>query len=145
MKKIIIIGIITVITSISYYFISFLPSQKIEKSKQERQTFLFNKQTECKNICEKIYQDEKNSLTDDKIMILDPQYSYNENKNACFYSGGHLDSGIEYLNKKIINCQTNEEVLAYRELNNKVFTYSCDTCVNSIEEYKLRSKEYILK
>jgi hypothetical protein len=143
MKKVIIPAIIIVALAATYYFVSFLPSQKLAQTEQERQAFLFDKQTECKNICEKLYLDDKNSLSDSSV--FNPQYSYNENKNACFYAGGWLNTNPNALTKRVVNCQTNEEVLTFMTIDNKVFASFCDTCVNSSKEYDSKEKEFMGK
>lgn len=141
MKKAIISAIIIAALAIAYYFVFFLPSQKLAKSQQDKQTFLFNKQTECKNICEKLYQDDKDSLPANSV--FNPQYTYNESKNACFYSGGWLSDKVKVLTKRIVDCLTNEEVLTFMTVDNKVFINNCNTCVSSSEEYDMREKEYM--
>lgn len=139
MKKVIIPAIIIVVLAVAYYFVSFLPSQKLAQTEQEKQAFLFNKQTECKNICESLYLDDKNSLS--YSTVFNPQYAYNEDKNACFYSGGWLSTKPNALTKRVVNCQTNEEVLTFMTIDNEVFASFCDTCVNSSDEYKTKEKE----
>jgi len=54
-------------------------------NEQEIQNDFFTKQTECKNICEKIYEEDKKQLPNDTV--LNPTYVYNQEKNACFYAG----------------------------------------------------------
>jgi hypothetical protein len=139
MRKIIITAIVIVVLAISYYFTFFLPAEKSAKIKQDRQTFLFNKQTECRKICEKLYQEDVASLSDNSV--FNPRYAYNENKNACFYSGGSFSSQV--MTKRVVNCQTNEEVLTFMTINNNVFQNSCNTCVDSAEKYQNREKEYM--
>lgn len=134
-----VIGILIISFSVAYYFVIFLPPQRITQTEQEKQDYLFKKQTECKNICEKLYEDEKKSFGADSI--LNPRYAYNENKNTCFYAGGWLN--LKNLTKRIVNCQTNEEVLTFMTIDNKVFTSFCDTCVNTSEEYNAEEKEFM--
>jgi hypothetical protein len=137
MKKIIIPSIIIIVVAIGYYFVSFLPSQ----TDQEKQVFLFTKQTECTNICERLYLDDKNSLPNS--IVLNPEYAYNENENTCFYSGGWVSINPNALTKRVLNCQTNEEVLTFMTIDNEVFTNFCDTCVNSSIEYDLKEVEFM--
>lgn len=141
MKKIYIAAIVILTLSCAYYFVIFLPSQKQVELKQAKQVFLFSKQTECKNICEKLYEDDKKSLSDSSI--FNPVYSYNSNKNACFYSGGWISTNPNSLTKRVLNCQTNKEVLTYSEINNKVSANFCDTCVGSSDEFNKKEKEFI--
>lgn len=143
MKKIIIPLIVIVALVIAYYFIYFLPAQKLVQQKQEKKTFLFEKQTECKNICENLYQDDKDSLSDSTV--FNPQYAYNEGKNACFYSGGWININPISMTKRVVNCQSNEEVLTFMTINNEVVFGFCETCVNSSEEYDMREKEFMGK
>ena len=109
LKKIITPAILVVTLAASYYFISFLPSHKLAQAEHERLAFIFDKQTECKNICESLYLDDKDSLSD--YSVLTPEYGYNEERNACFYSGGWLSISPLASTKRIVNCQTNAEVL----------------------------------
>jgi hypothetical protein len=141
MKKIIIVAIIGVALSVSYYFVSFLPSQKLVKTQMETQAFLFEKQTECKEVCEKLYEEDKKTFSENSV--FNPRYSYNQNKNACFYSGGWLSVSPKNLTRRVMNCQTNKEVLTYTEVDDKVFTSFCDTCVSSISEYNKKEKEFV--
>lgn len=141
MKKIIIPAIAIVTLAIAYYFVIFLPSQKLVQNEQRKQAFLFEKQTECKNICEKLYEDDKDAFGDTSAVMV-PRYAYNENKNACFYSGGVAENPND-MTKRIVNCQTNEEVLTIMTIDYKVFTSFCDTCVSSLDEYEMKKKEYM--
>lgn len=141
MKKIISLAIIIIAVAIAYYFVKFLPSQKLAQTEQTKQEFLFDKQTECMKICQVHYENDKKDLSDGSV--LGPEYSYNANKNACFYSGGWFDYKSKTMIKNVINCQTNEDVLTFMETDNKVITIACPTCVNSIEEYNLRLKEFM--
>jgi hypothetical protein len=143
MKKIYIAAIAVITLSCTYYFVIFLPSQKQVELKQAKQAFLFSKNTECQKICENIYQEEKKSLGESTVFT--PLYAYNEEKNACFYSGGWLDAKNtkSLLTKRVVNCQTNKEVLTYMEIDNKVFNSFCDSCVNSNDEFLNKEKEYI--
>lgn len=141
MKKIIISAIIIATLSIIYYFVMFLPSQKLAQTEQANQAFLFGKQTECMKICQSLYENDKKSLSENTV--FNPQYAYNESKNACFYSGGWISTNPKSLTKRIVNCQTNEEVLTFMTIEGKIVTSFCDTCVSSPNEYSKKEKEYI--
>ena len=141
MKKITIIAIIITTLAISYFFFIFMPSQKLVQKKQERQAFLFSKKTECMKICQSLFEDDRSSLPENTV--FNPQYAYNEAKNACFYSGGYISLEPNGLTKRVVDCQTNEEVLTFMTINDEVFTSFCDSCVNSVEEYDRKEKEYI--
>lgn len=141
MKKIIIPSVIIATLAIAYYFVMFLPSQKLAQTEQTKQTFLFSKQTECMKICQDLYEDDKKSLSENTV--FNPRYAYNENKNACFYSGGWISLDPKSLIKRVVNCQTNEEVLTFMTIDDKVFTSFCDSCVGSSEEYNRKEKEFI--
>lgn len=104
-----------------------------------KKEFLFNKQTECKNICENLYQDDKKSLSD--TSVFNPRFAYNENKNTCFYSGGWISSNPTSITKRVVNCQTNEEVLTFMTINDEIFTSFCDTCASSNNEYETKEQE----
>lgn len=141
MKKLVLTAAIICLISMAYYLAFFLPSQKLEQKKQDRQAFLFSKQTECKKLCENLYEEDKKQLNDSSV--FNPIYAYNENKNACFYSGGWIGTNPTSITKKVVNCQTNKEVLTFMEVNNKVFTGFCDTCVSESREFDSKEKEYI--
>lgn len=141
MKKIIISAIIITTLVIVYYFVMFLPSQKLAQTEQVKQSFLFNKQTECMNICRNLHEGDEKSLPKDTV--FNPQYAYNEKRNACFYSGGWISINPKGLTKRVVNCQTNEEVLTFMKINDEVISGICDTCVNSSEEYSKKEKEYM--
>ena len=110
---------------------------------QDQQTFIFEKQTECKNLCENLYHDDLKSLLEPDYSVYNPQYAYNKYKNACFYSGGWLYLSIKGQGQtnRVVNCQTNEEVLTYITTEGKVLTSYCETCVGSIEEYRSKEKD----
>lgn len=141
MKKIIIPATIIAMLAIVYYFAIFLPSQNLTQTKQEKQTFVFGKQTECMKICQNLYENDKKTLQEN--IVLNPRYTYNESRNSCFYSGGWINTNSNSLTKRVVNCQTNEEVLTLITIDDKVFTNLCDTCVNGTEEYNRKEKEYI--
>lgn len=138
MKKVIIPAVVVAL-AISYYFVSFLPSQQKTKTEQRRQAFLFDKQSECKNICDDLYKSDVKSFTE--TTVFNPQYAYNDAKNACFYSGGWITTDPSSLTKRVVNCQTNEEVLTYMTIDNKVVTNLCDTCVSSTAAYDEQAKK----
>lgn len=142
MKKVLIPAIIIVALAISYYFVIFMPSQQKIRLEQERKDFLFNKETECMDICKNIYEEGVASVPDG--LGFNPEYAYNEQKNACFYSGGVFTS-LGNMNKFVINCQTNEEVLSFMVVNDEVFTSFCDTCVGGGDEYERLKEEYLEK
>ena len=141
MKKVITLSIIIIAVAATYYLAFFLPSQKLAQNEQKKQAFLFEKQTECRNICDKLYKDDKEALGDTSVM--NPRYTYNENKNACFYSGGWISSVLHSLTKRVVNCQTNEELVTFMTINNEVLTNFCGTCVNSSNEYEIKEKEFM--
>ncbi|MDO8486212.1 MAG: hypothetical protein Q7S77_00735 [Candidatus Staskawiczbacteria bacterium] len=144
MKKVIIIAIILIALSSAYYFVIFLPPQKQAELKQAKQAFLFNKNSECQKICENIYQEDKKSLGESSV--FNSLYAYNEEKNACFYSGGWLNVDAKaksFLTKRVVNCQTNKEILTYMEIDGKVFNSFCDSCANSNEEYNKKEAEFM--
>ena len=143
MKKIISVSILVVAITVGYYFASFLPSQKLTQARQAKESFLFNKKTECKNICDDLYLNDKSELPEDSV--FNPTYAYNESMNSCFYSGGWLTSDPVALTKRVINCQTNEEILTYMTINNNVFTSFCDSCVSSVQEYDEKEKNLMGK
>ena len=123
MKKITIIAIIITTLAISYFFFIFMPSQKLVQKKQERQAFLFSKKTECMKICQSLFEDDRSSLPEN--------------------TGGYISLEPNGLTKRVVDCQTNEEVLTFMTINDEVFTSFCDSCVNSVEEYDRKEKEYI--
>jgi hypothetical protein len=140
----IIVGALVVALSVAYYLIIFLPQKTSPKQiSKDKKEFLFQKQTECMQICQVLYEDDKKSLPEPKNSVFNPRYVYNENKNACFYSGGWLGTNPDFLKNRIVNCQTNEEVLTFMTLDDKVATKYCDTCVSSLEEYSRLEKEYM--
>lgn len=139
MKKVIIPAIVIVALAIGYYFVSFLPSQQKTQTEQKRQAFLFDKQTECKKICDDLYQNDVKSFSE--TTVFNPQYAYNDSKNACFYSGGWITADPKSLTKRVVNCQTNKEVLTYMTIENEVVTNFCDTCVSSTAKYDAQEKE----
>lgn len=141
MKKIVIPAVIIATLTIAYYFVMFLPSQKLVQAEQTKQAFLFSKQTECMKICQNLYKDDKKSLSENTV--FNPRYTYNENKNACFYSGGWISVNPKGLTKRVVNCQTNKEVLTFMTVDDKVFTSFCDSCVSSSDEYDNKEKEFI--
>lgn len=113
MKKYIGISIIAVAIAIAYFFIIYL-------SRNQKQNFIFNKQRECRNICETIYKIEEKSLPDGTM--FNPQYFYNEEKNTCYYSGGFIGTKEPLsITKYIKNCLTNEEVVSYMKIGDKIF------------------------
>ena len=141
MKNITIPVIIIITFLIIYYFIFFLPSQKQTQTDMLNQKAIFEKQTECMQICKTLY--EYNHRTFSEYNVLNPNYSYNKDKNACFYSGGWINAENKSLNKSVVNCQTNEEVLTYIEMDGNVVTNFCDTCASSNDEYIIKEKQYI--
>ncbi len=102
---------------------------------------IFQKKTECRDICKTLYEEDKKVLPNNTVM--NPQYAYNEQENACFYAGGWIDVQTQGMTKRVINCQTNKEVLTYILINDNVFTSHCDTCVSSIYEYNQKEKELL--
>lgn len=128
-------------TSVVYYFATFLPKQNLLKQEREHQTFLFNKQTECRNICEKLHQQtiidfpEKEGYT-----VLNPKYFYNEIKNACFYSEGviYFDKQGTHQSEWIYNCQTNESMAFYSKIGKEEMSITK-------AEYDMLLKEYVGK
>jgi hypothetical protein len=141
MKRIIILAVVIAALSSAYFFVIFLPSQKLTRTQRDKQAFLFDKQTECMKICQNLYEDDNKSLSESSV--FNPRYAYNDSKNTCFYSGGWISANPSSLTKRVVNCQTNKEVLTFMTINNKVFTSFCDTCVGSSEEYDKKEKEYI--
>lgn len=157
MNKLIIVAIIIVTASIAYYFVIFLPSQHVSQNSQNQltkvtnesntigdnqpkfdsNTSIFSKKTDCKNICETLYESDVNSFS--KNQVFNPRYTYNQNQNTCFYSGGWID-GVD-VTKRVVNCQTNEEVLTYMTVNGTIFTEYCDSCVSSNTEYQFKESE----
>lgn len=134
---------IVVTLSVSYYFILFLPSQKFEQIKQEKQSFLFKKQTECMQICSVLYNAEKNKTQlGPSDFVVSPKYAYNQSKNACFYSFNVImkvdENSID--ERSIINCQTNERVVPYLSIDNK--NVYIKGGVTSEEEYDRLEREY---
>ncbi|MFA6533988.1 MAG: hypothetical protein WCT37_02330 [Patescibacteria group bacterium] len=126
MKKYIGTGIIIVAVAVAYFFIFYLP-------KNQQQNFIFNKQKECHDICEAIYKMEVESLPDGTVM--NPKYIYNEDKNACYYSGGFIGTEKPFsISKHITNCLTNEEVSYYIEIDDKIFG-------DTKEEFNNKEKE----
>jgi len=73
--------------------------------------------------------------------VVQPRYAYNESKNTCFYSGGLISH--KSLIRRVVNCQTNEEVLTFMKVDDKIFSSNCDICVSTLEEYDKKAKEYI--
>lgn len=112
MKKYIGASIVIVAVAIAYFFIIYLPQN-------QKQNFVFNKQKECRNICEAIYKTDKSS-TDGTMMKS--QYFYNKEKNTCYYSGGFIGAKEPLsVTKYITNCLTNEEVIYYTKIGDKIF------------------------
>lgn len=136
-----IIGILIISISVAYYFTIFMTTQELKRTEQEKQSFLFEKQTECKKVCQSIYENDKKSLPNSSI--LDPQYVYNENRNACFYSGGSINTSLDVFIRQIVNCQTNEKVLTFVTVGDKVSPAYCTTCVNSSKEYEAKKIEFM--
>lgn len=103
---------------------------------EENKQFLFEKQTECMEICSKMHSsiEEKN----ENILTLNPEYIFNQEKNACFYSSGQIDGNS--LSKYIINCQTNEEVLSLNMVGVEIFP--CSTCADTIKDFNEKELEY---
>ena len=127
MKKYIGASIVIVAVAIAYFFIIYLPQN-------QKQNFVFNKQKECRNICEAIYKTDKSS-TDGTMM--NPQYFYNEEKNTCYYSGGFIGAKEPIsVTKYITNCLTNEEVIYYTKIGDKIFGVT-------EEEFDNKEKELI--
>jgi len=143
MKKVIILVAVIVTIVLIYFSILFLSSQNKEKLVQEKQDFLFKKKTECMEICKKLYQDDKESLPESENSVFNPLYNYSEKENACFYSGGWLSFNPSTMTKRVLNCQTNKEVLTFTTIDNKVFTSFCDTCVASSDEYSKKEKVFM--
>ena len=141
MKKIIISAIIITTLAIVYYFVIFLPSQKLAQTEQAKQSFLFDKQTECMNICKNLYKDDIKIFPEGTV--FNPRYAYNKKRNACFYSGGRMNTHLKVSSKFVVNCQTNEEVLSFVKINDEVSSDSCDTCASSIDEYREKEEEYM--
>ena len=120
---------------------SGLKNTEQNQDKQGGKEFLFRKQTECMNICQAIYENHKKLLLTIGT-VFSPKYAYNENKNACFYSGGWVDSLLANT-KLVINCQTNEEVLTFETDKNGKVIRNCETCAMSAEEYNIRENEFM--
>lgn len=113
MKKYIGPSIVIVAVAVAYFFVIYLPHN-------QKQNFVFNKQKECRNICETIYKAEQKSTSDGTM--FNPQYFYNEEKNACYYSGGFIGTKEPIsVTKYITNCLTNEEVVYYTKIGDKIF------------------------
>lgn len=138
MKKIISIAIILVALSVSYFFVIFLPQEKQSIQTQEQQEFLFRKQSECKQICEKIYHEDR---TDNQVTLFVPNYAYNKNLNTCFYSSGYI--GQNAIMRWVKNCMTNEEVVSLMSVDGKITTDYCDTCTSSGGEFDMKKKEFM--
>lgn len=141
MKKVSILSVIIITLAAAYYLVLFLPSQKRDQTAQNRRSFIFKKQIECKNVCGSIYKEDKEQLT----YAYDPRYAYNETLNACFYSGGGVSTNPKSTTRRVVNCQTNEEVLTYMTIENDVVTKLCGsaTCVSSAGEFENRAKEFM--
>ncbi|MEI7425666.1 MAG: hypothetical protein WCK16_01910 [Candidatus Moraniibacteriota bacterium] len=137
----IVIIVLIVIIAIFINNKSGLKNTEQNQDKQGGKEFLFRKQTECMNICQAIYENHKKLLLTIGT-VFSPKYAYNESKNACFYSGGWVDS-LASNTKLVINCQTNEEVLIFETDRNGKVVRDCNTCVDSFEEYSRREKEYM--
>ncbi len=137
----IVIIVLIVIIAIFINNKSGLKNTEQNQGKQGGKEFLFRKQTECMNICQAIYENHKKLLLTIGT-VFSPKYTYNESKNACFYSGGWVDS-LASNTKLVINCQTNEEVLTFETDRNGKVVRDCNTCVDSFEEYSRREKEYM--
>ncbi|MGE5425466.1 MAG: hypothetical protein ACM3PZ_00005 [Bacillota bacterium] len=140
MKKVFILVLIVVAILLIYFLTFFLPTQNRLKAEQEKQDFLFNKKTECMEICKNLYQDDKESLDGPNNSVFNPLYAYNEEENACYYSGGWITINPDTMTKRIVNCQTNQEVLTFSTVNGNIFTDFCNTCVDNSEEYDKREK-----
>jgi len=136
----------TLILTVGLVFIIFIyaaynfTSTQLQKQKaeteQKRQSFLFEKQSECKNICEKLYLKDIKDLSDSSV--LNPSYAYNEKQNVCYYSGGWLEK--DFYTQRVLNCQTNEEVLSYMTLDGKAQTGWGEPFVDSQLEYNKRER-----
>lgn len=111
------------------------------QSGQENKEFLFNKQVECMRICQGVYENHKKTLLTIGT-LFEPRYAYNKDKNACFYSGGWVDSTASNT-KLVVNCQTNEEVLTFETDKNGRIIRNCETCVTGAEEYDRRENEFM--
>ena len=113
MKKYIGISIVIAAIAVAYFFTIYLPHN-------QKQNSIFNKQKECRNICEAIYKVEEKSLADGTL--FNPKYFYNEEKNTCYYSGGFIGTKEPMsVTKYITNCLTNEEVVSHMKIGDKIF------------------------
>lgn len=112
MKKYIGTGAVIISIVLVYIFISYFRDY-------QKQNYIFNKQKECRNICETVYKNEEESVLERKGTMFNPLYFYNLNKNTCYYYGGFMDSFS--WTKHIINCLTNEEVLYSMQVGDEIF------------------------
>jgi len=111
-----------------------------KQQKQEHQdNFLFTKHTECQNICKALYEKDLEELSE--ASVLNPRYGYNSDENACFYAGGWIDE--DFLTRRVVNCQTNEEMLTFMTLNGEVTTTDCPECITDIDTYSKLEDDYL--
>lgn len=139
MKKVIFAAIFLITLSVVYYFAIFLPPQKTAQIKQEKQSFLFGKKTECMKICQTIYEAEAKANSG----VFNPHYAYNEEKNACYYSGGSLSvvGKSTMVARYVTNCQTNEEVDSLTMIGNEVLSNTGGA--SSLFEYQEKEKIFM--
>lgn len=129
-------GKVSLFASFLFILISALLLLFNQGDNEANKQFIFKKQTECMEICSKIHSSIEDKNQD--ILTLNPKYTFNQEKNACFYSSGQIDSNS--LSRYIINCQTNEEVLSLNMVGPEVFP--CSTCADTIKDFNEKELEY---
>lgn len=106
------------------------------KSEERAKEALFAKRTQCINLCKPIYEKD----TENNLAAFQPKYAYNPKNNACYYSGGAITEGGSW--KRVLNCQTNEEMLTYMYVNKEIYK-DCKTCVETETEYEVKEWDYM--
>jgi len=96
-------------SSIIYYHIVFLPSEK-------RGEVSLENQIKCRQEGFKLYETEKKEILTSQF-YLNPEFKFNEELNTCLYNGGLIEG--EYASAFIKDVYTNKELAGYSSFRPK--------------------------
>ena len=110
---------------------------QFKRGAQQEQEFLLRMKQECKGEGEKVYQQQK----EDGLILLNPEYTYNNQLNTCLYAGGQISEDGSYLEYWVLDVFSNKELVHYIAFNGEPQIQICPTCLSSVEDFEIKKKE----
>ena len=119
--------------SIFYYYVSYLPKEKLRQQQEKSRQQLLENNIKCNQVGYSLY--EKQKAEDPYVRYGPPEFKFNEKLNTCLYKYFYFSG--DYLDERIMDVYTNVDMVFWTE---KVKGMR-ETIVGSQEEWERKSKE----